>query len=82
MKNIDIYIVIINIPRIYSNETTGRFNFELYLGDTKTKINIIDNDIKMKAYIPITNEELLLNKDIIFLIKMINFIKIYVLLQI
>ena len=54
----DIYIVIIDTPRIYSNETTNRFNFELYF-DNKTKINIGDNNIKKKVYSPIVNEKLL-----------------------
>ena len=56
--NTDIYIVIIDTPRIYSNETTNRFYFELYF-ENKTKINIIDNNIKVTVYSPITNGNLL-----------------------
>ena len=54
----DIYIVIIDTPRKYSNETTNRFNFELYF-DNLTKINIDNNNINMKVYSPITNEKLI-----------------------
>ena len=54
----DIYIVIIDTPRKYSNETTNRFNFELYF-DNLTKINIDNDNINMKVYSPITNEKLI-----------------------
>jgi hypothetical protein len=55
----DIYIVVIDTPRKYSNETTNRFNFELYF-DNLTKIHNIDNNnINMKVYSPITNEKLI-----------------------
>ena len=56
----DIYIVIVETPRVYSNETINRFDFELYF-DNLTKINNLDicNDIKMKVYSPITNPKLL-----------------------
>ena len=83
-ENIDIYIVIIDTPRIYSNETTGRFHFELYF-ENKTKINILDNDIRMKVYTSIINEKILDFEIISYfneqryniLIKMISSIKIY-----
>ena len=57
--NIDIYIVNIETPKIYSNESTNRFNFELYLGN-KTKINNLDicKGIKIEVYSPVKNSRL------------------------
>ena len=56
----DIYMVVVDTPRIYSNETVNRFDFELYF-DNLTKINNLDvcKDTKMKVYSPIKNTELL-----------------------
>ena len=56
----DIYIVVVDTPSVYSNETVNRFDFELYL-DNMTKINNLDvcKDVKMKVYSPITNAALI-----------------------
>ena len=58
-ENIDIYIVTIETPKIYSNESTNRFNFELYFSN-KTKINNLDvcKNIKMEVYSPVKNSRL------------------------
>ena len=54
----NIYIVIIDTPYKYSNETTNRFNFELYF-ENLTKIDNLDicKNIKIKIYSPITNDK-------------------------
>ena len=59
-KEIDIYIIIIDTPPKYSNETTNRFNYELYFSNL-TKIDNLDicKDIKIKVYSPITNDNLI-----------------------
>ena len=56
----DIYIVTIDTPRKYSNETINNFNFELYF-DNKTKIDNLDicKNIKMKVYSPIIYSEII-----------------------
>ena len=56
----DIFIVIIETPKIYSNETINRFDFELYF-DNLTQINNLDicKDINMKVYSPIKNSRLI-----------------------
>ena len=60
-NNLDenIYISIVDTPKIFSNETTNRFNFELYF-ENMTKINDLDicKDIKMNVYSPITNQKI------------------------
>ena len=56
----DIYIVTVDTPLVYSNETINRFDFELYL-ENMTRINNLDicKDTKMKVYSPIINPQLL-----------------------
>ena len=65
--NIDIYIVNIETPKIYSNESINRFIFELYFSN-KTKINNLDicKNIKMEVYSPVKNSRL---NDLIKLAK-------------
>ena len=56
----DIYIIIADTPKIYSNETINRFDFELY-SENLEKINNLDicKDTKMKVYSPITNPKII-----------------------
>ena len=59
----DIFLVVVDTPLIYSNETINRYDFELYLDDM-TRINNLDicKDMKMKIYSPIKNNKFRIGK--------------------